>query len=116
LVDQGTADTFLDDGLRPWLLRDACAMAGIPLTLNMRKGYDHSYFFISTFMELHIRWQCATLSRLRSSGRRQDKFARKQRTRAGSHTSQSIEGGIAEHMIGRSCVLTTKRIGLSVLA
>jgi S-formylglutathione hydrolase len=56
LVDQGTADTFLDDGLRPWLLRNACAMAGIPLTLNMREGYDHSYFFISTFMELHIRW------------------------------------------------------------
>ena len=56
LVDQGTADTFLDDGLRPWLLRNACAMAGIPLTLNMREGYDHSYFFISTFMEFHIRW------------------------------------------------------------
>ncbi|MGA8445327.1 MAG: S-formylglutathione hydrolase [Roseiarcus sp.] len=56
LVDQGAADPFLDDGLRPWLLRDACATAGIPLTLNMREGYDHSYFFISTFMELHIRW------------------------------------------------------------
>ncbi|MRG54304.1 S-formylglutathione hydrolase [Phyllobacterium sp. SYP-B3895] len=56
LVDQGKADGFLDDGLRPWLLEEACAKAGIPLTLNMRDGYDHSYFFISTFMADHIAW------------------------------------------------------------
>ncbi len=43
LVDQGTADSFLDNGLRPWLLSEACKQAGIPLTLNMREGYDHSY-------------------------------------------------------------------------
>ena len=61
LVDQGTADSFLDSGLRPWLLQDACATAGIPLELNMREGYDHSYFFISTFMASHIQWHAARL-------------------------------------------------------
>ena len=61
LVDQGTADGFLNDGLRPWLLEEACAKAGIPLTLNMREGYDHSYFFISTFMADHIRWHAERL-------------------------------------------------------
>lgn len=54
LVDQGTADQFLDDGLRPELLAAACETAGIPLTLNMREGYDHSYNFISTFMGDHV--------------------------------------------------------------
>ncbi len=62
LVDQGKADGFLDDGLRPWLLEEACAKAGIPLTLNMRDGYDHSYFFISTFMADHIAWHAERLS------------------------------------------------------
>ncbi len=61
LVDQGTADSFLDSGLRPWLLTDACAKAGIALTLNMREGYDHSYHFISTFMADHIAWHAARL-------------------------------------------------------
>jgi S-formylglutathione hydrolase len=61
LVDQGTADSFLQNGLRPWLLEEACAKAGIPLTLNMREGYDHSYFFISTFMADHIAWHAARL-------------------------------------------------------
>ncbi len=61
LVDQGTSDSFLDDGLRPWLLEEACAKAGIPLTLNMREGYDHSYYFISTFMDEHLRWHAARL-------------------------------------------------------
>lgn len=62
LVDQGTADPFLQNGLRPWLLEEACAKAGIALTLNMREGYDHSYFFISTFMDDHLRWHAARLS------------------------------------------------------
>ncbi|MBB3235522.1 S-formylglutathione hydrolase [Phyllobacterium endophyticum] len=62
LVDQGKADGFLDDGLRPWLLEEACEKAGIPLTLNMRDGYDHSYFFISTFMADHIKWHAERLS------------------------------------------------------
>jgi S-formylglutathione hydrolase len=61
LIDQGTADSFLNDGLRPWLLETACTRAGIPLTLNMRDGYDHSYYFISTFMEDHLRWHAARL-------------------------------------------------------
>lgn len=62
LVDQGTADGFLDDGLRPWLLEEACRAAGISLTLNMRDGYDHSYFFISTFMDAHLKWHAARLA------------------------------------------------------
>ena len=62
LVDQGTADGFLKDGLRPWLLEEACAKAGIPLTLRMQDGYDHSYFFISTFMDDHLRWHAQRLS------------------------------------------------------
>jgi len=61
LVDQGTADSFLQNGLRPWLLEEACRKASIPLTLNMREGYDHSYFFISTFMAEHIAWHAARL-------------------------------------------------------
>jgi len=56
LVDVGTADPFLDKELRPELLEAACAAAGIPLTLNRREGYDHSYYFISTFMADHVRW------------------------------------------------------------
>lgn len=63
LVDQGGADPFLDTGLRPQLLADACRKAGIPLTLHLREGYDHSYFFISTFMADHIAWHAARLRR-----------------------------------------------------
>jgi S-formylglutathione hydrolase len=61
LVDQGEADAFLDEQLRPDLLRTACAAAGIPLTLRMQAGYDHSYYFISTFMADHLRWHAARL-------------------------------------------------------
>jgi len=56
LIDQGAADSFLDEGLRPWLFEECCREAGISLTLNMREGYDHSYYFISTFMNDHLRW------------------------------------------------------------
>ena len=62
LVDQGTADGFLEDGLRPRLLEEACRKAGIPLRLRMQAGYDHSYFFISTFMEDHLRWHAERLN------------------------------------------------------
>lgn len=62
LVDQGIADGFLDDGLRPWLFDAACEKAGIPLTLRMHEGYDHSYFFISTFMDDHLKWHAARLA------------------------------------------------------
>ena len=63
LVDQGTKDTFLESQLKPELLTRACATAGIPLTLRMQEGYDHSYFFISTFIEDHLRWHAARLNR-----------------------------------------------------
>jgi S-formylglutathione hydrolase len=62
LVDQGTADSFLTTGLRPELLEAACRRAGIPLTLNMREGYDHSYYFISTFMADHVAWHAKRLA------------------------------------------------------
>jgi len=61
LVDQGEADTFLAEQLRPELLRAACDAAGIPLTLRMQPGYDHSYYFISTFMADHLAWHAARL-------------------------------------------------------
>ncbi len=61
LVDQGTADDFLQEGLRPWLLEEACRAAGIALTLRMQDGYDHSYNFISTVMDDHLRWHAARL-------------------------------------------------------
>ncbi len=61
LIDQGSSDGFLDDGLRPWLFEQACKKADIPLILRMQEGYDHSYFFISTFMADHIEWHAARL-------------------------------------------------------
>ena len=61
LVDQGTSDGFLEEGLRPWLLEEACTKAGIGLTLRMQDGYDHSYNFISTFMDDHLRWHAERL-------------------------------------------------------
>ncbi len=63
LVDQGDADSFLAEQLRPDLLRAACEAAGIPLTLRMQQGYDHSYNFISTFMADHVAWAAARLRR-----------------------------------------------------
>ena len=63
LVDQGDADAFLADQLRPELLESACARAGIDLTLRLQPGYDHSYYFISTFMADHLHWHAERLSR-----------------------------------------------------
>ncbi|MCW4454503.1 S-formylglutathione hydrolase [Flavobacterium sp. MXW15] len=54
LVDQGGADEFLETQLRPQLLQATCAAAGHPLTLRMRPGYDHSYYFIASFIGEHI--------------------------------------------------------------
>ncbi len=62
LVDVGTADPFLEKELKPELLEAACRGAGIPLTLRRRPGYDHSYYFISTFMADHIRWHAERLN------------------------------------------------------
>ncbi|MDQ0327186.1 S-formylglutathione hydrolase [Rhodopseudomonas julia] len=61
LVDQGTGDNFLAEQLRPELFEKACAAGGIPLTLRMQPGYDHSYYFISTFMEDHLTWHAKRL-------------------------------------------------------
>jgi S-formylglutathione hydrolase len=61
LVDQGDADAFLDEQLKPDLLRRACADAGIDLTLRMQGGYDHSYHFVSTFMADHVAWHANRL-------------------------------------------------------
>lgn len=61
LVDQGTADQFLEGQLKPELLTAACADAGVPLKLRMQPGYDHSYFFIATFIEDHLKHHAAHL-------------------------------------------------------
>ena len=61
LVDQGEADQFLAEQLKPQLLADACRAAGIDCTLRLQPGYDHSYFFISTFMADHLRWHADRL-------------------------------------------------------
>ncbi|MHC9418673.1 S-formylglutathione hydrolase [Sphingomonas citri] len=63
LVDQGEADGFLAEQLRPELLAQACAAAGIPLELRMRAGYDHSYLFVSTFMGEQLDWHATRLKR-----------------------------------------------------
>jgi S-formylglutathione hydrolase len=62
LVDQGDADPFLVEQLKPDLLEAACARAGIDLTLRMQVGYDHSYHFISTFMGDHVAWAAGRLT------------------------------------------------------
>ena len=61
LVDIGDADPFLEQELRPELLEQACKSAGIALQLNRHPGYDHSYYFISTFMADHLRWHAERL-------------------------------------------------------
>jgi S-formylglutathione hydrolase len=61
LVDVGDSDTFIEKELRPELLERACAEVGIPLTLRVQPGYDHSYYFISTFMADHLRWHAERL-------------------------------------------------------
>jgi S-formylglutathione hydrolase len=61
LVDQGTEDQFLETQLKPELLERACERAAVLLTLRMHEGYDHSYFFISTFIEDHLRWHAQRL-------------------------------------------------------
>ncbi|HEX8401373.1 MAG TPA: S-formylglutathione hydrolase [Allosphingosinicella sp.] len=65
LVDQGTSDEFLERELRPDLLGRACADAGIDLTLRMRQGYDHSYYFVSSFMADHLAWHAERLRKPR---------------------------------------------------
>lgn len=61
LVDQGTADPFLDTQLKPELLAAACSARNVPLELRMQDGYDHSYFFIASFVEDHLRYHARHL-------------------------------------------------------
>ena len=61
LVDQGTADNFLEEQLKTDLLKEAAEGAGIPAHIRMQPGYDHSYFFISTFMAEHVEWHAERL-------------------------------------------------------
>jgi S-formylglutathione hydrolase len=63
LVDVGDTDPFIEKELRPELLEQACASAGIPLKLRIQPGYDHSYYFISTFMADHLAWHAERLTR-----------------------------------------------------
>jgi S-formylglutathione hydrolase len=61
LIDQGDADRFLAEQLRPELFEDACAAVGQPLLLRRQPGYDHSYYFIASFIEDHLRWHAQAL-------------------------------------------------------
>ncbi len=62
LVDQGLADDFLDEHLKPHLLAKAAENAGIPLTLRQHAGYDHSYYFVASFMADHVAWHASRLT------------------------------------------------------
>lgn len=61
LIDQGSADNFLEKQLRPDLFKEACAAAGQELVSRMQQGYDHSYYFMQTFMEDHFAHHLKTL-------------------------------------------------------
>ncbi len=63
LVDQGTGDDFLETQLKTGLLIEACEKAGIAADIRMQDGYDHSYYFISTFMAEHVSWHAKRLTR-----------------------------------------------------
>ena len=61
LIDQGDRDSFLSEQLRPETLQAAAANAGYPLTLRMQPGYDHSYYFIASFIDEHLRFHAQAL-------------------------------------------------------
>jgi S-formylglutathione hydrolase len=61
LVDQGSDDNFLEAQLKTHLLTEQCAAVGQPATIRMQPGYDHSYYFISTFMGAHLTWHAERL-------------------------------------------------------
>lgn len=62
LVDQGEADNFLAEQLKTHLLAEACAKAGMAASIRMQPGYDHSYYFISSFLAEHVAWHAARLT------------------------------------------------------
>ncbi len=64
LIDQGTKDSFLSDQLKPELFVKACEEAKVALSLRMQKGYDHSYYFITTFIDDHLRYHAENLTNL----------------------------------------------------
>ncbi|MFP6561129.1 S-formylglutathione hydrolase [Paraburkholderia sp. B3] len=61
LVDQGEGDEFLANQLKPQLLQAACGAAGYPLQLRLQAGYDHSYYFIASFMGEHVAFHAGAL-------------------------------------------------------
>jgi S-formylglutathione hydrolase len=61
LVDQGAADNFLIEQLRTHLLAQVCEAAGQPAKIRIQPGYDHSYYFIASFMDDHLRWHAERL-------------------------------------------------------
>jgi len=67
LVDQGTKDPFLDNQLKPQLLAEAARRAGVALELRLQDGYDHSYYFIATFVEDHLRAHARNLALAREA-------------------------------------------------
>jgi len=62
LIDQGGADEFLEDQLKPELFKESCQEVGHPLRLRIPEGYDHSYYFIQSFIEDHLKHHAALLS------------------------------------------------------
>lgn len=62
-IDQGEADEFLEPQLKPQLLQEACRIAGCTLEFNLHPGYDHSYYFIASFIGEHVKFHAAHLSR-----------------------------------------------------
>lgn len=62
LIDTGTADNFLADQLKPEIFEEACDAAGQKLTSRLQAGYDHSYYFVSTFMGDHLKWHADALA------------------------------------------------------
>lgn len=61
LVDQGESDEFLEPQLKPQLLQEACLAAGYKMEFNLRPGYDHSYYFIASFIGDHIKFHAQTI-------------------------------------------------------
>jgi len=61
LIDQGADDPFLKEELKPDLLEAACKESGLPLDLRIHDGYDHGYYFISTYIEEHLRFHAERL-------------------------------------------------------
>ncbi|WP_349357631.1 S-formylglutathione hydrolase [Stappia sp.] len=62
LIDQGAADGFLEEQLKPWVFEAAARKAGVDVTLRLQGGYDHSYYFVSTFLPDHMAWHAERLT------------------------------------------------------